>query len=172
MPAAVTFWRFPEEEEDFIRFLQSSGPVVGVPKGKVKDKSQLNPAPVADLLARNPPSVLLGLPNLLREWPIRVYHDERGESYAVLFTCVPVLTYRRGQLLAPNQLTASHISGDWTVPSEDKSKVVDQPEEFIKWGRKVLAWVRKETPEWHEFKTYRVTRRVSDAIKSGLQIVT
>jgi hypothetical protein len=171
MPAVVTFWRFPEEEEGFIRFLQSSGPVVAVPQGKVQDKSQLNPVPVADLLARNPSSVLLGLPNLLREWPIRAYRDERGESYAVLYTRVPVLNYLRGRLRAPNQLSASNISGDWTVLSEDNSKILDQPEEFTRWGRKVLAWIRKETPEWHEFKTYRITKRVSDAIKSGLQIV-
>lgn len=171
MPAAVTFWRFPEEEEEFVRFLESSGPVVGVPKGKVQDRSKLTLLPLNELLAQDPSSVLIGIRGVLKDLPIRAYPDENGESYGVLFTHVPVLTYRRGRLLAPNQLGASHISGDWTVLSEDKKSVLDQPEEFVKWGKTVLGWVRKHTPEWHQYKTYRVTNKVAGAIKSGLEIV-
>jgi len=171
MISAVTFWRFPEEEDEFVRFLLSSGQIVAVPKGKVRDKSLLTPIPLTELLQQNPPQILLWLPTLVKGLPIRSYSEEDGESFGVLFTRVPVLTYRRGQFRAPNQLTPSHITGNWTVPSADQSRILHQPDDFIKWGKKVLEWVRKQTPEWHQYKNYRITKRVSEAIRSGLAIV-
>ena len=172
MISAVTFWRFPEEEDEFVRFLLSFGPVVAAPKGKVRDKSLLTPIPLTELLQQNPPQILLWLPTLVEDLPIRSYPDEDGESFGVLFTRVPVLTYRRGQFRPPNQLTPSHITGNWTVLSADQSRILRQPDDFIKWGKKVLAWVRKQTPEWHQYKNYRITKRVSEAIRSGLEIIS
>jgi hypothetical protein len=54
-------------------------------------------------------------------------------------------------------------------PSPDQTKTLDQPDDFLKWGKKILAWLRKQTPERHG--TYRVTSKVADALKSGLEIV-
>ncbi|MFY9840639.1 MAG: hypothetical protein WAK55_30070 [Xanthobacteraceae bacterium] len=172
MISAVTFWRFPEEEDEFVRFLLSFGPIVAVPKGKVRDKSLLTPIPPTDLLQQNPPQILLWLPTLVKDLPIRSYPDEAVESFGVLFTRLPVFTYRRGQFRAPNQLTYSHVTGNWTVLSADESRILDQPDEFIKWGKKVLAWIRKQTPEWHQYKTRRITKSVSEAIRSGLKIIS
>ena len=116
MADAVTYWRFPEEEPEFIRFLESLGPVVGLPKGKVADKSQLQLRPMETLLAEGVESMLLAIPGMLGELPIREYQDDTGQSWAVLFTRIPVLTYRRGVWRAPQQLGGAHISGSWINP--------------------------------------------------------
>jgi hypothetical protein len=55
--------------------------------------------------------------------------------------------------------------------SEDQTAILDRPAEFVRWGRKVLGWVRRQAPEWHQYRGYRVTTKVAEAIKSGLQIV-
>ena len=163
---------FNLEEAAFIEFLESTGPVVGVRKGKVPDKAQLHVSPLRSLLAEGADSVLVGLPGLLGELPIRGYLEPAGESWAVLFTRLPVLTYRRGIWRSPERLGSSHISGNWTILSDDQTKVLDQPAEFVKWGRKVLAWVRKQAPESREFSGHRITKGVSEAIKSsGIQLV-
>src|SRR5215471_4000827 len=172
MADAVTFWSFPEEEPAFIEFLESTGPVVGVRKGKVPDKAQLHLSPLRSLLAEGVDSVLVGLPALVGELPIRAYPEPAGESWAVLFTRIPVLTYDRAIWRSPERLGSSHISGSWTILSDDKTQVLDQPAEFVKWGRKVLAWVRKQAPESRELSGHRITRKVSEAIKSsGIQLV-
>jgi hypothetical protein len=169
MAEAVTFWRFPEEEPEFVRFLESLGPVVALPKGKVTNKSQLQLRSLEELLADGVDSLLLALPGMLGELPIRQYQDDTGQSWAVLFTDIPVLTYRRGVWRGPQQLGGTHISGSWTILSDDQSRILDQPAAYIRWGKKVLAWVRKQTPQ--TYNHYRVTSKVAEAIQSGLQIV-
>jgi hypothetical protein len=97
MAVSVTFWRFPEEEDAFIRFLDTSGPIVAMPKGKVRDKSALVPLPLRDLLARDPASIVMWLRDSIEELPIKTFPDDAGESYAIRWPMLPVLTYHRGR---------------------------------------------------------------------------
>jgi hypothetical protein len=164
----VTFWRFPEEEEDFIRRLESSGPVTAVAAGWERDPSSLTtPLPVRELIARDPSEVLLSLPEFMRELPISAKETESGTLYFVRWWEAPALSYSRGAWRAPNRLGACNMWADWHVRLPDGGR----PDEFVKWGKKIFAWLRNQTPEWHQYKTYRITGKVADAIKSGLEIV-
>src|SRR5262249_478068 len=112
-----------------------------------------------------------GLPDLLQTLPIREERDQLGEAYWVPYTKLPVLTYRRGQWEAPDRLHASHITGDWTLLSQDDKVILPQPEEFVRWGKKVVDWVRRHTPERYRYKTQRLTKRVAEAVKSEVQLM-
>ena len=50
--------------------------------------------------------------------------------------------------------------------------MLEKPQEFVKWAKKVVRWVYKVAPKWHQYKNYRVTKRVKEAIlNEGLQIL-
>jgi hypothetical protein len=42
------------------------------------------------------------------------------------------------------------------------------PPSFVKWGKKVFQWIRRKAPEWNQYKGYRVTTRVKEAIDRGV----
>jgi len=167
MPSVVTFWRLPEEEAEFIDFLTSTGEVTWVPWQKVRDRALLEPQPLETLTTEDPDSVLIGLRDTLGEIPVNTL--EEG-SFAVVATEVPMLIYQRGKWRGPNKLGSSNLSGEWIVLTRDGRRI-DQPEKFVKWGKKVLQWVRRQTPLWHQYERYRITPKVAEAIKNGLELV-
>lgn len=171
MASVVTFWQLPEEEPLFLDYLESTGDIVGIPWCKVPDRALLEPRPLRALISQEPDSVLVGLREVLVELPINTFNEDGSKTYAVATSKVPMLMYSRGQWRAENKLGRSNIAGDWTTVSEDKRRIIDKPEAFVKWGRKVLAWVRKHTPFWHQYEGYRITPAVAEAIKHGLEIV-
>ena len=171
MASVVTFWQLPEEESAFLEYLESTGDIVGVPWSKVPDRALLEPTPLQTLISQDPDSVLLGRRELLGEMPINTFNEDGITTYAVAASKAPMLIYGRGKWRAKNKLGASNLSGDWTTVSDDGSGIIDKPEAFAKWGRKVIAWVRKRTPHWHQYERYRITAAVAEAIKHGLEIV-
>jgi hypothetical protein len=171
MSTVVTFWQLPEEEPAFLDYLKSTGDIVGIPWSKVTDRALLEPAPLQTLISQDPDSVLLGQRELLGEIPINTFNEDGSTTYAVAVSKAPMLIYGRGKWRAKNKLGASNLSGDWTTVSDDGSRIIDNPEAFVKWGRKAMAWVRKRTPFWHLYERYRTTAAVAEAIKHGLEIV-
>jgi hypothetical protein len=171
MAAVVTFWRLPGEEGAFLEFLKSTGDVVGVPWEKVPNRSLLVPRTMAELVSEDPDSILIGLRETLGDIPINEFFDESGHSYAAAASTLPMMIYSRGKWRDSNKLGASNLSGQWAVVPSGAKEWVDQPAVFIKWGRKVMSWVRKQTPLWHKYERYRITRKVDEAIKRGAEIV-
>jgi hypothetical protein len=55
--------------------------------------------------------------------------------------------------------------------SEDKTTLIAKNDEFTSWANSVVSHVRKRTPKWHEYKTYRITNRVAEAVENGLELV-
>ncbi len=142
-----------------------------MPWSKVPDRALLEPTPLQTLISQDPDSVLLGQRELLGEIPINTFNEDGSTTYAVAVSKAPMLIYGRGKWRAKNKLGASNLSGDWTTVSDDGSRIIDNPEAFVKWGRKAMAWVRKRTPFWHQYERYRITGAVAEAIKHGLEIV-
>jgi hypothetical protein len=169
MPTVVTFWRLPEEEPEFIEFLSSTGDVVWLPWQKVPDRSMLVPRPLDTLTTQDPDSVLLGLRDTLGEIPINTFAEGSRQSFAIVATEVPMLIYQRGKWRGQKKLGSSNLSGEWTVVTRDNRRI-DQPDKFVKWGKKVMQWVRKRTPLWHQYERYRITPKVAEAIKNGLEL--
>jgi hypothetical protein len=171
MAVTLTFWRLPEEESAFIEFLESSGDVVAIPWQKVSDPSLLKPRPLSEVISQDSDAILIGLRHTIQNPPINTFRDDGEESYAVPARDLPMLIYHRGKWNDVNKLRRSNLSGEWTTISPDTGRSVDQPEDFVKWGKKVMQWVRKQTPLWHMYKTYRITPRVGEAIKRGVELL-
>ena len=171
MAVTVKFWRLPEEEPAFTEFLESSGDIVAIPWQKVSDPSLLRPRPLSEVISQDLNSILIGLRQTIQNPRINTFHDDGKESYAVPAPELPMLIYRRGKWIDVNKLGSSNVSGDWTRISSETGRIVDHPEEFVKWGKKVIQWLRKQTPLWHDYKTYRITPLVAEAIKRGVELV-
>jgi hypothetical protein len=122
------------------------------------------------LISENPDCVLIGLQETLGELPINVFSDGLSPSYAVIAFDAPMLMYRRGKWHDKNKLGESALSGQWTTVSADGTTLIDKPAAFVKWGRKVMNWVRKQTPLWHQYERYRITPAVAERIKQGWRL--
>ena len=99
-------------------------------------------------------------------------NGEAVERFRVADMPSPVIGYQRGREISPGKLTPSNLYAYWEFPATTHSSMVAKPEEFVSWAKKVFQWVYKATPCWHEYKSYRVSKRVKESIlDEGLEIV-
>ncbi|MEO6771716.1 MAG: hypothetical protein ABI467_01675 [Kofleriaceae bacterium] len=66
----------------------------------------------------------------------------------------------RGQLVEQKTLYSTALSVEWD----------DKPGEFVRWGRKVMQWVRRVAPGWHRYKHHRITTKADAARAAGLEM--
>lgn len=170
MPAVVTFWQLPDEEEVFLRYLESTGIVVAMPDHWVKNKEELFPQPIRKFIAEhNPDQLLFGLEQQLTNLSFepREHAGERGFMYPDTMK-ISVLVYSRPKYRDKGKLGESNLAAYWTCLDESRTSIIDKDPEFVKWGKKVLAWARRHTPEGHEYKGDRVTKRAKEAAERGI----
>ena len=76
-----------------------------------------------------------------------------------------LIAYQRPIFRNGNVLGQSNICADWRYLEEDQARLLAKDEDFVKWGKKVFAWVRKATLEEHELNgfPYRATKRAKQA---------
>jgi hypothetical protein len=177
MASTVTFWWFPDEEEAFLEFLERTGQVLALPFAATETKDGLVPRPFREYITAADPHqcflLLADVAELIIE-PFKVVESGTAvERCRVVDMKSCVVGYDRGKLLGSDKLTASNLYTYWDYPNPSGSSLVRKPEEFIRWAKNVLGWVHKATPEWHQYRNYRVSKRVKEAIlNDGLQIVT
>jgi len=170
MSAVVTFWQLPDEEEEFLCYLESTGTVLALPDYWVKKREDLCPISIRAFIANhNPDQLLFGLQQYLHDVPV----EERLHEGEVLYvgpsameSCL--ISYRRGKMRNDHMLGQSNLAAYWTHLNKSNSSVIDKEADFTKWGKKVLAWARKYTPEWHDYKGYRATKRAKEALAKGV----
>jgi len=174
MRAVVTFWWFPDEEAAFLDYLESTGHVVALPFQAVKDQHEVAPRPVAEVVAGSDPQELFfGLEEHVRHAVIiRLEGFANGIKVEIphfrvsdMKSCV--IGYDRGRFIEGGKMTPSNLYAYWDYPDEKGTVLKHKPADFVMWAKKVLRWVYKATPEWHEYKTYRVSKRVKAAIQEG-----
>jgi hypothetical protein len=90
-------------------------------------------------------------------------------GYSVDIAKSPVLYYRRGAL-EDKTLSTTALSAEWTYLSDDGKTILDHSADFVRWGKKVMQWVRKAAPLWYEYKAHRLTQKAEDARRAGLQL--
>lgn len=170
MSSVVGFWQLPEEEPVLLDYLRKTGAIVGVPHGLVRERSQLEPRPLDALLETSSVSLML-TPTAFAER----FHIEQGMhqgvmTYSANLMRSSALVYDRPRLVAPRKLGMCNLSAH---PSylDDAGNQVEKPIEFVKWYKKVMKHARDITPEWHRFKTYRITERVAQAVRDGWELV-
>lgn len=163
----VTFWWFPDEEPAFLTFLQSTGEILAISTLVASDPGAFHATAVSDAIQKDPDQILIA-PACFALRPIIAFSDMSGSRrYYVSSMTSCLLAYKRGRFRERGQLGQSNLSASWKRLDQAKAAMVDKDPDFRRWGERVLRWVRKATPEWHEHKGYRVSRRVKEALTSG-----
>ena len=139
-----------------VAYLQSTGAVVAIPLDRVARREDLAWKPI-DVALRDAHGSFLLTPEQLAP-QMQVHHDERG--YGPDVTTTPALLYTRGQLIAPQRLSSTALSADWE----------DKPPELVRWGKQVMQWVRRTTPDWHRYKHHRITAKAAAARDAGMEM--
>ncbi len=175
MPSVVTFARMPEEEGAFVRYLSKSGDVwaraaCGVTAGIIAEG-----LPVAEffaLLGANPPEetntrVALGFKgDVLSSLPL--VSDSPNPD--IVSSCL--LQYSRGLYHAGGELAQCNVhyySGFYRGEA-----YITKPDEFLRWGKRVLSWVRRRSPK--KVRVHRcnydtrATNKVYDQTLDGLLV--
>jgi hypothetical protein len=164
----VTYWQFPDEETAFLNFLHTTGTVVAIPSHPVDGEDELRPQPLMEFIIRHDPDqVLVGLEEhaVQRVLEPIVLWGKPQLCVASASSCL--VSYRRGKFRDTSKLGQFNLSASWRCLNETQTALLDKDPGFKKWAEKVIRWVRKSTPEWHQYRGYRVTRRVKEAIERG-----
>jgi hypothetical protein len=93
----------------------------------------------------------------------RKFIDPRGSK---------LVRYTRGEYRSPEELASSNLGFH---PGTFKGETwIANPASFMKWGKKILDWMRRHTPEsvpvYRCNYEMRATVRVADACKNGLKL--
>lgn len=172
MTASVTYWRLPDEESDFVDYLESSAePVLVLPVRTYSKVEDVRWMPPREAFGSNDSSFLITPAKFAPA--ARVVRVDRpdGQGFKVHPGKSPVVFYTRGNLAAPNRLYTSAISADWTYLADDDRTFLDHPAEFVRWGKRVMQWVRKAAPGWYRFRRNHITAKAEAARQAGLELV-
>ncbi len=168
--AAVTFWWLPEEEQRFLDYLLKTGDILACRFGPVSEPELLKAEPLVEFIAEHDPrNVMFGPREFMDQakvWPVE--RDGRA-FYVHSYSKDPLIVYSRALFRAPGELVQSNLCTKWKRIDPDLPYLVDKPAEFIQWGRRVFAWVRRATPE--KYREYRISKRVAEELDQGLELV-
>lgn len=83
-----------------------------------------------------------------------------------------LIRYSCGQFRAADELSQSTLG--YSPGTYVEKKWVSNPKEFLNWGKKVLAWMRRQTPDqvpvYRCNYSIRATARFAEAHRSGLKV--
>jgi hypothetical protein len=169
----VMFWRFPDEERDFLESLESIGQTMAVPFTQVRSREELAPLTLSELLARAAAdSVLIGPAESVADVRIHEFHDNDGAYYVASHRDSPLLMYRRGRLMQDGSLSASALAGHWSYADPEGNRTIPKRESFVSWGKAVFRRIRKATPHTRGAPDERMTPRVAAAVADGLKLTS
>lgn len=172
MRTVHTFWWHPEEETDFLRFLEGTGYVVALPFDEKKDPQELTSLPIVDFLSQsNPSDLFFALEEHARKLVITSFEKTVDEQSIQVFrvssieSCV--IDYERCQLTNYRKLTPVNFCAYWDYPDMQLNKMIKKPPEFVAWGKKVMRWIHKLGSV--ELLPYdlRMTKRVKEEVLDG-----
>jgi len=171
MAAVLSFYQLPEEEENFLKYVEGSGKILAVPSLPMRSREDLRPLPFHEFIHRFDPDVVyFGLEEHANLIVVSPYLDEQGEFVTVNNMRSPLVHYRRPRWRDPKRLTMSNLVAYWSYPDEKKTAMLDQPREFVKWAKKIYQQVRKIAPPLSENKFIRVTPGVEAAMREGVTL--
>jgi hypothetical protein len=170
MSSVVGFWQFPEEEPALLARWRKLGPVVGVPHGLVRDRAELEPRPLDELLEGAASTLMLTPAAFSDQFHIEEGMHEGIMTYSANLMSSSAMVYDRPRLVGPRKLGMCNLNA---YPSylDDAGNQVEKPIEFVKWYKRVMKHARDMTPKWHRYKTYRITERVAQAVEEGWELV-
>jgi hypothetical protein len=169
--SGVTFWWLPEEESAFIQLLGGLGKPIAFHNRWFTERGQVAPQNLQEFIGVEEPSVLLfGFTEDQSGIQVEQQVFDSVEHFAVTVSRSCVLMYTRGRI-RDGKLTQSNLSVCFDYADEQMHSV-RKDENFNARAKRILAWVRKKTPHWHQYKSYRVSARAKVQIDSGQQQVS
>lgn len=174
MASVVTFWQMPDEEDHLFRHLAKREDACAIPFSEaVTDPSLIIAMPMESLVGRCASNRLyLTLREFAKVPPLHAWApDDRNERtrYSLPMS-FPAIVYDAGTL-ADGRLSQSNVSAYSSVWDEAAKASRSMPEGFVKWMRRVMGWLRRATPDWHEYESYRVSKKAAQAAMNGLVLV-
>jgi hypothetical protein len=171
MPAVITYWQVREDEDDFLAYLATTGNVVAMPDRWVRAKEELAPRPIVQYVRQDyANNFVFGLAHYALAAVIEPKLRDGEEHFALAYMSPCVIMYSRGQIRDGNKLGQSNIAAYWTYPDKEARTLLAKDASFVKWAKKVFAWVRRHTPVQIECNrySYRATERAKQAVEMGL----
>jgi hypothetical protein len=205
MASVVTFGQLPEEEPDFLAYVQKTGDVWARAVRDEAESPKCEPRPVAEFLARfaeevkaySCVDVYLGFRDDVLHPEISIHELTEGGTHVPFIqngSVVPgvhtivggtkvmrrfidprasrLVRYDRGEFRSVDELASSNLC---FYPGTFKGETwIAHPASFMKWGKKILDWMRRHTPEsvpvYQCNYEMRATVRVAEACKKGLKL--
>jgi hypothetical protein len=172
MAVNATFWWLPDDEAEFLSFVENEGRVIALPL-------ELS-APVTEDLAYSPKQLIgrdqsarmfLVLRSHLQQLEYVPYDKDGVTLFGIGAINSPVVSYKRSVLRESKTLSQASVSFYSDRLSADQKSLVAKQTEFTAWATSIVSSVRKKTPQWHKYKSYRISNRVADALEQGLELV-
>jgi hypothetical protein len=171
MTASVQYWRLPDEEGDFVEYLQSLEPTMAIPLRTVETPEALVWKPVAEALHDSDNAFLITPSRFVSDMKVHRIDTPLDRGFTASVSATPAIHYSRGRLLKPRRLSSAALSADWTHLAEDGKTVVDKPADFVRWARNVMQWVRRVAPGWYLHKSQRITPKAEEARAAGMEMI-
>jgi hypothetical protein len=169
MSASVKYWRLVEEEKDFIGYLSSIEPTVALAARVYPSLDLVRWQPLDTAFASNEERYLI-TPSRLAPQVRLIPAPDAGFKVDVVSS--PILFYYRGRMLAERRLSATALSAEWTYLADDRATVIDKSDDFIRWAKRVMQWVRRAAPGWYRHKAHRITEKAEAARQAGLELIS
>jgi hypothetical protein len=172
MSASVKYWRLPEEEREFIEYLNSIEPTVALIPDIFLNLEDPEWEPLEQAFARDASRYLITPARFVSQARVLKVNGANGNEFKVDVVASPVLFYYRGRMIAPNRLSSTALSADWSYLTEDQRTMEDKPADFVRWAKRVMQWVRRVAPGWHQHRAHRITAKAEAARRAGLELIS
>jgi hypothetical protein len=207
MASVVTFGQLPEEEKDFLAYVQKTGDVWARAVRDDAESPKYEPLPVAEFLTRfaaeikaySAVAVYLGFRDDVLHPEICIHEVIEGGTQVpfiqngsllpgvhtivggtkvkrkfIDFNASRLVRYDRGEFRSADQLASSNLC---FYPGAFKGQTwVAHLTSFMRWGKKILDWMRRHTPAsvpvYRCNYEIRATIGVAEACKKGLKLGT
>ena len=146
----------PDEEAALVAHLCAREPVVATPIRRVDAPELLVWLPV-DVALREPDASFLVTPARFA-YEAKVARVDGAFLASVVAT--PAVLYTRGHFDGA-RMSSTSLSAEWA----------GMPADFVRWGKRLMQWVRRTVPDWHRYKAHRITPAAEAARQAGLELV-
>jgi hypothetical protein len=171
VPAVITYWQLKEDEDNFFAYLTTTGRIVAMPDHWAKTKEELAPRLITDYVAqKDPHQFVIGLGHHALAAGIEPRQKDGEEYFSLAYMSSCLIAYQRGRTRDEKKLGLSNLAAYWTYPDKEVQTILTKDEDFLKWAKKVFAWVRRHTPEQIVCNRYpyRATKRAKYAADASV----
>ena len=157
----------PEDENAFLDYLGARHEIIAFTAPWKKRPAEVVPHDFGSLVAGAAEGKLMfGCASHMRGKIVESHEFPRsGMLYNVTCESSCLLWFSRDLRQPVGKLTLRTIGVYWDCLDASTGKITPKPDDFQKWGRAVMRWVRERTPEKEGF--YRISVLAKKAITEG-----